>query len=250
MPKSQPPEAAPDDTTPWGEPVEGVQGRLRAERVTWHVAELGRSGQGPKDPETRAQLEQFIRDLQQQKMDAASRLGPGEPGLHQPLPSLGRPFGLKLDIRSRSKRTWWTVSPAADLNVEWGGKWFHMSVGEFAPWPIRPGDDHVDRLVYLGHIVAPPNGPARDVAQIKAAPGWHTVRIAVSLTPGDRRLSVVSNPVKVRIVDGKSRAEDSEAETTSEPSFDPVLLIPPTDRNVEDPQADTEEDGDPKSPKL
>jgi peroxiredoxin len=251
VPKSQPPEAAPDDTTPWGEPVEGLQCRLRAERVTWHVAELGRSGQVAEDPETRAQLEQFIHDLQQQKMDEASRLGPGEPGLQQPLPSLGRPFELKLDIRSRSKRTWYAMPPAGELNVEWDGEWFHEEfLGEIEPWPIRPGDDHVDCPIYLGRVVAPPNGPAQDGAQIKATLGWHTVRLAVSLSSDGRRISVVSNPVKIQIVDGKGRAENPEAETLWKPTVDTLLCSLPADQDVEDPPADTEEDGDPKPPKL
>jgi type II secretion system protein G len=211
VPKSQPPEAAPDDTTPWGEPVEGIQCRLRAERVTWHVAELGRSGQAPEDVRIRMQLKKAILDHQQQQeeLDQASRLRLEELIRElQALQSSGRPFGLKLDIRSRSKRTWYAIPPAGDLNVEWDGKWVHAEfLGENQPWPIRPGSERLDCPVHLGRIVAPPNGPAKDGAQIKPTLGWHTARLAVSLSSDGRRISVVSNPVKIQIVDGEAEAD-------------------------------------------
>jgi len=254
VPKSQPPEAAPDDTTPWGKPVEGIRCRLRAERVIWHVAELGRSGRGSEDEQIRMQLEKAIHDHQQQqkKLDEASRLELEELIRElQVLQSSSRPFGLKLDIENNSKRTWYAMPPAGELNVEWDGEWSHTEfLGEIEPWPIRPGDDLFDRPVHLGHVVGPPNGPTQDGAQIKATPGWHTVRLAVSLSSNGRRISVVSNPVKVQIVDGKTRAENPEAEPPSEPPDLSLLLSPPTDQNVEDPPADAEEDGEPNPPKL
>jgi len=201
--KITPGELAHDGETAWGPAVEGIQCRLRPVEATWQVSELNRSGETQEDERTREQLKKAVQDLQQQEdLDEASRVKLEE--FIRKLQAMSSPsssFELKLDMRNRSKRTWYVESPVGSLNVEWDGTWFHNEfLGEVEPWPIRPGETLFDRPVHWGPIIAFPDGPAKDGGEIKATPGWHKIRLAISLSSDGQRISVVSNPVKTQVL--------------------------------------------------
>ena len=95
--------------------------------------------------------------------------------------------------------------------------------------PLPPGEvvRDVDCSVDADVIWAADDSPGPSKA--RPVVGWHTVRTAIHFSSCDRIVKVVSNPVKIRIVDASELAGTRRGQET-EPSTDP-----PQDEPIEPP---------------
>ncbi len=162
-------EILPAEEPAWGEPVEGVQCRLRTVEDVWPLWEVRNLGKAPK----------FKVDLRSQA--------------DQPFFNLSSClFADQIHIEWDGK--WYKPK--------------HGSLNSGQELSLEPGDVVRDLDFSLDHggVWGSPDGVAENIWGIEPTAGWHTVRIAVELIAGKKlpdgttRLSVVSNPVKIQVV--------------------------------------------------
>jgi len=171
-------EILPAEEPAWGKPAEGVQCRLRAEKATWPLWDVGELGKAPKfKVELRSQADQPFFHL-------SSRL-----------------FADQVHIEWDGRR----YKPK------------HGSLNSGPELSLDPGDLVRDLDFSLDHggVWGSPDGVAENIWGIEPTAGWHTVRIAVeliagkNLADGTTRLSVVSNPVRIQVVPAEDGAADA-----------------------------------------
>ncbi len=138
---------------------------------------------------------------------------------------LGKAPKFQVDLRSLAKEAVFRGGLwGFGVHVQWDGKWYEPKwmgpiTGKLPPsFSIKPGDvlRDLDFNLETRSVMTGPDGIPENPWGIKPTIGEHTVRVAIQLRSGERRVSAVSNPVTIQIV-----PSGDEAAKAAPPRSDP-----------------------------